>query len=344
MKKILSLVIVMALVLSIGLTGCAAKEEAPAGETPATTEAPKEKISLKMSVTTADTSSWTQGAKKFAELVAEKSDGNIEVKVFPNEQLSGGSQSKGIEMLMSGAIDFSFHSNIIYSIMDEKFGVISLPWLIPDTDTADTLLSGTGGEAINELLLEKNVVGLGFGENGFRQLTNSKKAIETPEDLAGLKIRIPGIKMYISLYKALGTDPISMNFSEVFTALQQGTIDGQENPTDVISSSKINEVQKYMTVWNYSYDAIILGMNKDKFESLDADSQAIIKEAAAEACEYQRTLNRELTSTQTQAFIDGGMEVNVLTPEQMEAFKVKAQSVYTEYEPIMGADLIDAFK
>jgi tripartite ATP-independent transporter DctP family solute receptor len=297
-----------------------------------------------MSVTTADTSSWVQGANKFSELVKEKSNGNIEVKVFPNEQLSGGSQSKGIEMLMSGAIDFSFHSNIIYSIMDEKFGVISLPWLIADTDAADKLLSGTGGEAINKLLLEKNVIGLGFGENGFRQLTNGKKPIQTPEDLAGLKIRIPGIKMYISLYKTLGTDPISMNFSEVFTALQQGTIDGQENPTDVISSSKINEVQKYMTVWNYSYDSIILGMNKDKFESLDAETQEIIKQAAAEACEYQRTLNRELTSTQTQAFIDGGMEVNVLTPEQIAPFKEKVQSVYDEYEPIMGKELIDAFK
>lgn len=344
MKKILSLVIVVALVLSLGLTGCSPKEDKPAGETPAAGETPKEKITLKMSVTTADTSSWVQGAKKFAELVDEKSNGNIEVKVFPNEQLSGGSQSKGIEMLMSGAIDFSYHSNIIYSIMDEKFGVISLPWLIPDTETADKLLNGTGGEAINKLLLEKNVIGLGFGENGFRQLTNSKKPIETPDDLSGLKIRIPGIKMYISLYKALGTDPISMNFSEVFTALQQGTIDGQENPTDVISSSKINEVQDYMTVWNYSYDAIILGVNKDKFESFDAETQAIIREAATEACAFQRDLNRELTSKQTQEFIDGGMQVNELTQEQIAPFKAKAQSVYDEYEPIMGKDLIDAFK
>lgn len=172
-------------------------------------------------------------------------------------------------MLRNGAIDISFHSNIIYSIMDERFGVISLPWLLPDYETVDEKLNGTGGEAINEILDEIGIVGLGFGENGFRQITNSKRPIKTPEDMEGLKIRIPGIKMYISLYKALGSDPQAMNFAEVFTSLQQKAIDGQENPTDIISSSKIYEVQEYLSVWNYSYDAIILGINKDKFESFD---------------------------------------------------------------------------
>ncbi len=342
MKKILSLILVLALVLSLGLTGCSSKTEQPAGDTPAT-DKPAEKVTLKFGTTTADTSTWTLGAKKFAEIVAEKTDGRIEVKVYPNEQLSGGSQSKGIEMLMSGSTDLTFHSNIIYSIMDEKFGVISLPFLISDYDTADAVLAGEGGAMLNDLLLEKNIVGLGYGENGFRQLTNSKMSIETPADMAGMKIRIPGIKMFISLFKALGTDPITMNFGEVFTALQQGTIDGQENPTDVISSSKINEVQEYMTVWDYAYDAIILGMNKDKFESFSAEDQQILRDAAAEACEYQRTMNREKAKEQTQQFIDGGMTVNVLTPEQKAEFKKAVQPVYTEYEPIMGKDLIDAF-
>lgn len=342
MKKILSLILVVALVLSVGLTGCSSKAEQPAGDKPATPAA--EKVTLKFGTTTSDTSTWTLGAKKFAEIVAEKTDGRIEVKVYPNEQLSGGSQSKGIEMLMSGSTDLTFHSNIIYSIMDEKFGVISLPFLIEDYETADALLDGEAGAKLNELLLEKNIVGLGYGENGFRQLTNNKKSIETPADMAGMKIRIPGIKMFISLYKALGTDPITMNFGEVFTALQQGTIDGQENPTDVISSSKINEVQKYMTVWDYSYDSIILGMNKDKFESFSAEDQQIIRDAAKEACTYQRQINRDAAKEQTQQFIDGGMTVNTLTTEQKAAFKEAVQPVYTEYEPIMGKDLIDAFR
>lgn len=338
MKKVLSLILVVVMVLSLGLTGCSS--EKPAGDNGASGE----KVTLKFSTTTADTSTWTLGAKKFAEIVGEKTGGRIEVKVYPNDQLSGGNQSKGIEMLMSGSTDLTFHSNIIYSVMDERFGVISLPFLIPDTETADALLDGEGGAALNEILLEKNIVGLGFGENGFRQITNSKKPIQSPADMAGLKIRIPGIKMFVSLYKALGADPITMNFGEVFTALQQGTIDGQENPTDVIASSKINEVQKYMSVWDYSYDSIILGMNKDKFESFSAEDQQIIRDAAKEAIAYQRQINREAAAKQTQEFIDGGMEVNTLTPEQKDVFREAVQSVYTEYEPIMGKDLIDAFR
>lgn len=339
MRKVLSLILAAVMILSLGLTGCSS--EKPTGDQG---QASGEKVTLKFSTTTADTSTWTLGAKKFAEIVGEKTNGRIEVKVYPNDQLSGGNQSKGIEMLMSGSTDITFHSNIIYSVMDERFGVISLPFLINDTETADKVLSGAGGEAINKILLEKNIMGLGFGENGFRQITNSKKPIETPADMSGLKIRIPGIKMFVSLYKALGADPITMNFGEVFTALQQGTIDGQENPTDVISSSKINEVQKYMTVWDYSYDAIIFGMNKDKFESFSPEDQQIIRDAAKEACEYQRQINREAAATQTQQFIDGGMSVNTLTEEQKAVFKEAVQPVYTEYEPIMGKELIDAFK
>lgn len=343
MKKKLTVVLALVLILSLALAGCAPKAAAPAQ--PGTPAAPTaEKVTLKMSTTTADTSSWTQGAKKFAELVKERTNGNVEIKVYPNEQLAGGSQGKGIEMLMSGAVDFTYHSNIIYSIADERFGVISLPWLIPDTATADAKLSGAGGAAINKLLLEKGIVGLGFGENGFRQITNSKKSIVTPDDMKGLKIRIPGIKMFISLYKALGADPIAMNFGEVFTALQQKTIDGQENPTDVINSSKINEVQKYMTVWNYSYDSIILGMNKARFDKFDKATQDIIVQAAKEANEFQRNLNRELSAKQVEAFKAKGMEVTVLTPEQMKPFAEKVQSVYTEYEPKMGKELIDSFR
>ncbi|HAQ40419.1 MAG TPA: C4-dicarboxylate ABC transporter substrate-binding protein [Clostridiales bacterium] len=339
MKKVVSLILVAVMILSLGLTGCSS--EKVSGEKG---QASGQKVTLKFSTTTADTSTWTLGAKKFAEIVGEKSNGRIEVKVYPNEQLSGGNQSKGIEMLMSGSTDITFHSNIIYSVMDERFGVVSLPFLINDTETADKILDGAGGEELNKILLEKNIVGLGFGENGFRQITNSKKPIEVPADVEGLKIRIPGIKMYVSLFKALGSDPITMNFGEVFTALQQGTIDGQENPTDVISSSKINEVQKYMTVWDYSYDTIILGMNKAKFESLSAEDQQIIRDAAKEAVAYQRQINREASAKQTQEFIDGGMSVNTLTIEQKAVFKDAVQSVYDEYEPIMGKELIDAFR
>ena len=339
MKRLLSITLVVVMILSIGLTGCA-KDSGP--------EQPKEngakKQVLNMSVTSSTGSTWEKGALHFADLVKERTNGMVEIKVYPNEQLSGGNQGKGIEMLMSGSTDLSYHSNIIYSIMDEKFGVISLPFLFDNVADVDTALAGAGGEAINELLLEKNVVGLGFGENGYRQLTNNKKPIETLEDLKGLKVRIPGMKMYTMLFQSLGTDPLTMNFAEVFTSLQQGTIDGQENPIDTIYTSKIHEVQKYMTMWDYSYDALILGINKDKFESFDAETQQILRDAAKEACVYQIKINRETADQQIQEFKDGGMAVNTITEENKAAFREAVKPVYDEYEPIMGVDLINLFR
>lgn len=341
MRKILFVFALIVLTISLVFTGC----NKPATTTsPAEGEKPKV-IELKMSVTTADSSTWTLGAKKFADLVKERSKGQIEIKVFPNEQLSGGNQPKGIEMLQSGATDISLHSNIIYSIVDQKFGVISLPWLLPDEATVDAkLINGSAGAKFKDLLREKGIECLAFGENGFRQVTNSKKEIKAPADIAGLKIRIPAIKMYTSLYKALGADPTVMNFAEVFSALQQKTIDGQENPTDVISSSRFYEVQKYITLWNYSYDALILGFNKAKFDSFDVATQQLLRKAALEAMDYQRKSNREKAAAQVKEFEEKGMKVTKLTPEQTKAFLDKVMPVYTEFEPIMGKDLLDQFK
>lgn len=337
-KKMLTLGLSLALASTM-LVGCSNSSSGGDSE-----NGSGKKVVLKMSVTTSDQSSWTMGANKFAELVKEKSNGEVEVKVYPNEQLSGGNQSKGVEMLKSGGIDISFHSNIIYSVLDERFSVVSLPWLIPDEATADEKLAGAGGESINKMLDEIGIVGLGFGENGFRQLTTTKKEIKSPEDMKGLKVRVPGMKMYISLFQALGADPISMNFSEVFTSLQQGAIDGQENPIDVINTSKLYEVQKNMSMWNYSYDALILGMNKAKFESLTESQQKAIKEAATEACKYQVELNRSSSEETMKMFKEKGMNIVPIDQIDIDAFKTLSEKVYTEYEGKIGKELIDSFK
>lgn len=338
MKRSLSFILVLCLLISMIFTGCSSDTNQQGGN------ASDKGVVLKLSTATAESSSRAVAAKKFGEIVSEKTNGKVKVEVYPNDQLSGGNQGKGIEMLMAGSVDMGFWSNIIYSIMDERFSAISLPFLIPDSETVDKVLDGEAGEAINKLLLEKNIIGLGFGEGGFRQITNNKLPIHTVEDMKGLKIRVPGMKMYISLYKALGSDPITMNFGEVFTALQQKTIDGQENPADVIESAKLYEVQKYMTIWDYSYDALFLGINKDKFESFDSETQQILRDAAKEACQYQRELDRERTKEYIQKFIDAGVEVNELTAEEKAKFKEAVQPVYDEYEPIIGKETMDLFR
>lgn len=243
-------------------------------ETESNANSEDEEYDLKMSITVSESSTWYEAAEKLKEDLAEESDGRINLTLYANEQLSGGDSGKAVESLAKGSIDLTFNSTIIYSILDDRFGVASAPFLFNSTDDVDPVFAGEGGEMLKDILAEKGVQALGYGENGFRQLTNSKLEVKSPEDLKGLKIRIPGITMYTDLFRELGTDPQTMTFSEVFTALQQGTIDGQENPIDVISSSKLVEVQDYLTMWNYSYDPLVLGMNKELYESMsDADKE-----------------------------------------------------------------------
>ena len=159
-----------------------------------------------------------------------------------------------------------------------------------------------------------------------------------------MKIRVPGMKMYVDLFKSLGADPISMNFAEVFTSLQQGAIDGQENPLDVIDCNQINKVQKYMSMWDYSYDMLILGFNKTKFESLSPEDQEIIRSAAKDAMAYQRQLVRELAKEELEKFEQGGMQITELKDIDIESFKTAVEPLYQGYEQEYGADLINKFR
>ncbi|MBN2260504.1 MAG: DctP family TRAP transporter solute-binding subunit [Clostridiales bacterium] len=352
MKKRLIFLLLVVMVVSVFAIGCSAKVEEPVVEPESPADAPKEVVdvvefpsmNLNMSVSTSDTSSWYLGAVKFSELVSEKTGGKVVITVFPNEQLSSGSQTKGIEQLQTGVTDLSYHSTIIYSILDPQFGVVSLPWLLPNEAAVDKALAGEAGDAINAILLENNIEPLGFGENGYRQITNNKMEIRKPEDMLAMKIRIPGINMYIDLFKELGADPTAMNFSEVFTSLQQGTIDGQENPLPIITSSKLYEVQKYISLWNYSYDPIILGMNKDLFDSMSPELQEIFRQAGQEASAYQIKINREEGESAVAFLEEQGMVVTTLTDDEIAAFQEKMIPIYAKYEEIVGKDLLDAFK
>src|SRR5699024_8164572 len=263
--------------------------------------------------------------------------------VYPNEQLAGGDSGKTVELLSKGKIDLTFNSTIIYSILDERFGVASAPFLFKDLDEVDEVFNGEGGEELKEILRENGVETLGYGQNGFRQITNSVHEIKGPEDVEGLKIRIPGITMYTDLWKALGSDPTTMTFSEVFTALQQNTIDGQENPIDVIYSSKLDEVQDYITMWNYSYDPLALGINKELFDSMSEEDQEMFSELGQEASDYQVELAREEEEEQIEKLEDKGMEFYYPTDEELEEFKEAVQHIYDKYESIWGEDLLDSF-
>jgi len=175
--------------LALALCGCS---PAPVSDIPAR--------NWKMSVVTNEDSSWTKGARLFADLVKQRSGGQIQITVYPNGELAGGDQVKELTMLQDDSIDFTYHSNLIYSNLDQSFAAISMPWLFTDYSQVDAALSGSAGNQLLKATEALGIVGLAYGENGFRQLTNSKLAISTPDDLRGLKIRIPGVELYNSIY------------------------------------------------------------------------------------------------------------------------------------------------
>lgn len=291
-------------------------------------------------VTTGNTSTWYEGAEEFARILDEESGGRMTVNIVTNEQLSGGDPAAGVEQLMNGEKAFSYNSTIIYAGLDERFGAVNAPFLFTDLDQVDAQKDKIV-EAYQELGAEKGVQVLGLGESGFRQLTNNVRPVSAPEDLQGIKMRIPGIGLFTDVYRELGANPTTMNWSEVFTALQQGTIEGQENPVDIIYSSGLEEVQDHLTMWNYVYDPLILGMNKDLYDSLSEEDRAIVDEAAAAANELQITNNREKEEGELEE-LKGKMEVIELTPEQQQAFKAAADPVLEQYREKWGEELVTA--
>lgn len=319
--------------IALFLTGCAGNAGAEGGS--------GETYDWDMTITVGNTSTWHAGAEKFKEVLEEESDGRMTLNIFTNEQLSGGSPAAGVEQLMNGEKAFSYNSTIIYAGLNEKFGAINAPFLYEDYEQADAAIEASALEAYKKLGAEDGVEVLGFGESGFRQITNNVRPITQPSDLEGIKLRIPGITLFQDIYRDLGANPATMNFSEVFTALQQGTIDGQENPLDVTHSSGITDVQKYMTMWNYVYDPLVLGMNKDMFDALSPEDQEIVRKAAAEANEVQKQQNRDKEETQLKEMSET-MEVTELTEDQLKAFRDVVAPLYETYKPKWGAELADA--
>ena len=217
---------------------------------------------------TTETSTWAEGGRKFGELVEKATGGKIKVAVYAADQLTGGNQSEGIQALMDGdPVQISMHSNLIYSAFDQRLNVVSLPFLFDSFDDVDAKLDGDAGKAVGEVVESMGLHLLGIAENGFRHPTNSKLPIASLADMKGLKIRVAGSSVLNNAYQAWGANWANANWSEVFTALQTGTYDGQENPLPTADGASIAEVQKYVTYWTGVYDCIFFTMNADLYNS-----------------------------------------------------------------------------
>ncbi len=330
--------IALALLLSalLVLTGCGQDGSAD-------TEGGYQKVNLSMAVNGTDTQIDSLVANHFAELVAERSGGNIVIDVFPNDTLAGGNSTKGIEYIATGGSDLGAYATSVLATLEPKISVATLPWSFSSYQEAREIIDSTGGDYYAKLLEAKGITYLGSFHNGFRQLTNSKHAVTAPEDLKGLKIRVPGSAVYMNVFNALGANPTSMSWSEVFTAIQQGTIDGQENGCSITKSAKMAEVQKYMTIWNYSYENDLFVANSKIWESLEDTTRQLLQECATEACDWGRDKLEADEADLIQGFKDVGMQVDILTEEQLEPFKAAVNDVVEELKVTYGEEACAAF-
>ena len=242
---------------------------------------------------TTETSTWAEGGRKFGELMEKATGGKIKVNVYAADQLTNGNQSEGIQALMNGdPVQISMHSNLIYSAFDPRFNVVSLPFLFDSVEDADAKLDGAAGEKLKEILSEYNLHCMGIAENGFRQLTNSKQEVTSVDDMKNLKIRVAGSNLLMECYKRWGADATNMNWSETYTALQQKTVEGQENPLPAIDAASVQEVQPYCSMWNAIYDCLFFCINGDIYNSLTPEQQKVVDEAGQKAVDYERAINR----------------------------------------------------
>jgi tripartite ATP-independent transporter DctP family solute receptor len=265
------------------------------------------KYNLKLGHAVTTTDGQHAAAVKMAELIKERTKGEVEITIFPANQL--GNDAAMINGVRGGTIDIVSSGASSFNGIVSNTAAMELPFVFRSAQHAYNVLDGTIGTGILNELSPHGMKGLAYWENGWRAFTNNKRPVRTPEDLKGLKIRSTPNPYHIQAFKLLGMNPSPMPIAELYTALETGTFDAQEHPINVTLSSKFYEVQKYLTVSNHIYSPIILAMNKTKFDSLPANYQAIVVEAAREAAKYQRQLNASNAGKVVAELKKSGMQV-----------------------------------
>lgn len=293
------------------------------------------KTTFSLSTPDPDDSEITVAARKFAELVAAKTKGEVEVKVFANGQLYGGDPAAAVRQLAGGSLDMLLLSTSLYANFNPKFTAISVPYLFDNTAQLRSYLAGAPGQ---ELLADLNgigIKGLTMWQRPFRQMTNSRRAINQPQDLAGMKFRVPNNPLWMEFFAKLGAVPTPMAFGEVYNALQLKVVDGQENPINIPVTAKFYEVQKFATMSNHMADGWVLAINPAKFNALPAAQQQALQAAATEA-EAWKFANDTADINKSVDFLKSkGMQVNALTPEQQKAFVAVSKQLYPRFASLV---------
>ena len=288
-----------------------------------------EETTWNFACSTTETSTWADGGRKFGELMEKATGGKVKVNIYAADQLTNGNQSEGIQALMNGdPVQISMHSNLIYSAFDPRFNVVSLPFIYDSVEDADAKFDGEAGEKMKEILSEYGLHCMGIAENGFRELTNSVREVKSVDDMKNLKVRVAGSNLLMECYKRWGADATNLNWSETYTALQQNTVEGQENPLPAIDAASVQEVQPYCSMWDAIYDCLFFCINQEIYDGLTPEQQAVVDEAGQKAVEYERYINRSGDEEITNRWKDkNGVTFTAKEDMDIESFKEAVDGV-----------------
>lgn len=303
------------------------------------------KSEYKLSIVVGTNFPWGQGAVIWSDLVRERTDGRINIKVYPGTSLVQGDQTREFTAIRQGVIDMAIGSTINWSPQVKELNLFSLPFLMPDYSAIDALTQGEVGDRIFDVLTKKGVVPLAWGENGYRQLSNSTREVKEPADIKGMKLRVVGSPLYIDTFTALGANPTQMSWADAQPALASGAVDGQENPLSIYAGAKLYDVgQKYLSLWNYVADPLVFVVNKEVWNSWSDEDQKIVRQAAIEAGQQELEIARKGVTEEDDSMLKDieshGVTVTRLTPEQIDAFAEVTKPVFDKWAKEIGADLV----
>lgn len=327
-KKLIALILCLTM-FTVVFAGCGNDQEEAK---PTEGDVVEETIKIRLAHAVVEEDSFHIAALKFKELVEGRTNNRVEIEIFPNAVL--GDERTLLEGMQIGTIDMGVITNGPVAKFLPEIAVFELPFLFGSAEEAYKILDGPIGRELLDKLETVDLKGLAFAERGFRNLTNSKRPVHTAADMEGLKIRVMENPVYIDTFKAMGADAVPMAWTEALTALQQGTIDGQENPVVVIHAFKLYETQQYLTLTRHTYAPALFITSLEVFEGLPEDIQPVFLEAAQEAAEYARKVNAENEQAQLEDLQNWGMEI-IMEPD-LTSFKESVQSVYDKYRDKFG--------
>lgn len=327
------------------LTSAVAAAAALAFGTPALAQ--NYKSEYRMSLVLGTAFPWGKGGEIWAQKVKEKTQGRINIKLYPGVSLIQGDQTREFSALRQGVIDMAVGSTINWSPQVKALNLFSLPFLFPDYAAVDAVTQGEVGKSIFQTLEKAGVVPLAWGENGYREISNSKHAIKSPADLKGLKIRVVGSPLFLDTFTALGANPTQMSWADAQPAMASGAVDGQENPLTIFTAAKLHNVaQKHLTMWGYMNDPLIFVVNKDVWNSWTPADREAVKQAAIEAGKEEIAIARkgmiEADKPLLKDIAANGVTVTQLSPAERDAFVKATRPVFEKWKGQIGADLVSA--